>query len=284
MTRRWCQNWWWVVLAVWGVAASTAPWWGQAVNEISLSRMFAVPGVGLWLGADELGRAILPRVLAGAAISAPLAALVVAITLSFGAIFGIVIGWRGGTLELIAIRVLDLFQAFPGLLLAIALAGLLGPGLGNVALALCVVGWVGFARLARAQTASLKYREHVLAARALGTPNWRILLIHVVPLLAGPLLVEATFAFAATIAAEAGMSFLGLGAQPPSASWGSMLREATQFLLIAPHMLLGPGLAIISLVMAVQTAGERLREHWQVPGSFPIGNPPSLRANAKQSS
>ncbi len=282
MTSRWYQHWWWVVLAAWGVAACIAPLLGDAINQISLPRMFAVPGAGLWLGADELGRAILPRVLAGAAISAPLAALVVATTLSFGTAFGIVIGWCGGTLELIAIRVLDLFQAFPGLLLAIALAGLLGPGLGNVALALCVVGWVGFARLARAQTASLKHREHVLAARALGTPNWRILLIHVVPLLAGPLLVEATFAFAATIAAEAGMSFLGLGAQPPTASWGSMLREATQFLLIAPHMLLGPGLAIISLVMAVQTAGERLREYWLVPGGFPIGKPSSLRSSQRR--
>ncbi len=280
MTPRWYQHWWWVVLAAWGVVACMAPLLGDAINQISLPRMFAEPGAGLWLGADELGRAILPRVLAGAAISAPLAALVVTATLIFGASFGAVIGWCGGTLELLAIRVMELFQAFPGLLLAIALAGLLGPGLGNVALALCVVGWVGFARLARAQTASLKHREHVLAARALGTPSWRILLIHVLPLMAGPLLVEATFAFASTIAAEAGMSFLGLGAQPPTPSWGSMLREATQFLLIAPHMLLGPGLAIISLVMAVQTAGERLRDYWQAPASLS----PSLRSSQRRDS
>ncbi|MGD9603474.1 MAG: ABC transporter permease, partial [Gammaproteobacteria bacterium] len=162
-------------------------------------------------------------------------------------------------------RVMDLFMAFPGLLLAIALAGLLGPGLANVAIALAVVGWVGFARLARAQTAALKARDHVLVARALGTPTWRILGVHVLPLLAGPLVVEATFAFAATIAAEAGLSFLGLGAQPPTPTWGNMLREATHFLLIAPHMLLGPGVAIVSLVMAVQAAGERLRVRWEVP-------------------
>lgn len=265
MSHRLRRDWWLVVIGAWGLAAVFTPLLGDTLHRIDLPRMFAAPGAGLWLGADELGRAIAPRVIAGAAISAPLAALVVAASLGFGAAFGIAAGWCGGTFELLAIRCMDLFQAFPGLLLAIALAGLLGPGLSNVAFALCLVGWVGFARLARTQTASLKHREHVLVAHALGTPTLQILRIHVVPLLAGPLLVEATFAFAGAIAAEAGMSFLGLGAQPPTASWGSMLREAMQFLLIAPHMLLGPGLAIMSLVMAVQVAGERLREYWQVP-------------------
>lgn len=259
------RYWWLVIIGAWGLAALAAPLLGDSINRIDLPRMFAAPGSQLWLGADELGRAIAPRVIAGAAITAPLATLVVFASLGFGAAFGIAVGWCGGPLELFAIRGMDLFQAFPGLLLAIALAGLLGPGLGNVAFALCLVGWVGFARLARAQTASLKQREHVLVARALGTPSLQILRRHIVPLLAGPLSVEATFAFAGAIAAEAGMSFLGLGAQPPTASWGSMLREATQFLLIAPHMLLGPAFAIISLVMAVQVAGERLREYWQVP-------------------
>jgi len=258
-------KWWVVVLGVWALAAACAPWYGDTVNHLDLERMFATPARGLWLGADELGRAIAPRVFVGAAVSAPLAALVVTVSLLGGALVGILAAWRGGALEACVVRAIDLFMAFPGLLLAIALAGVLGPGLGNVAIALCLVGWVGFARLARAQTASLKHREHVLVARALGTPPWRILAVHVVPLLTGPLLVEATFAFATTIAAEAGLSFLGLGAQPPTATWGNMLREAMQFLLIAPHMLLGPGIAVVSLVMAVQTAGERLRMRWAVP-------------------
>jgi peptide/nickel transport system permease protein len=258
------QYWWVLLLAAWVIATVLSQRVAPEINQVELARMFAPPSSELWLGADELGRAIAPRVLAGAAISVPLAALVVIISLLVGATFGLLVGWCGGALELVAIRVMDLFQAFPGLLLAIALAGLLGPGVGNVVWALCLVSWVGFARLARAQTASLKHREHVLVARALGTSTPWILLRHVLPLLAGPLLVEATFAFAATIAAEAGMSFLGLGAQPPSPAWGSMLREATQFLLIAPHMLLGPTLAIVSIVLAVQAGAERLRVRWAV--------------------
>lgn len=259
-------RWWWAsVLALWGLGALAVHWTGRDVNAIDLGRMFVPPSPGLWLGADELGRAIAPRVLAGAGLSLPLAALVVSVSLLVGSALGVVAGWCGGRLERWLVRSMDLFMAFPGLLLAIALAGLLGPGLGNVAFALALVGWVGFARLARAQTATLRARDHVLVARALGTPVWRILGVHVVPLLAGPLLVEATFAFAATIAAEAGLSFLGLGAQPPTATWGNMLREATQFLLIAPHMLVGPGFAILSLVVAIQAAGERLRERWALP-------------------
>lgn len=259
------RHWYLWVLVGWCALACVAPWCVEAGNRIALETAFAPPSAGLWLGSDDLGRSILLRTVAGAAVSAPLATGVVLVSLCVGTLLGTLGAWRGGWLDACLQRVIELFQAFPGLLLAIALAGILGPGTGNVALALCLVGWVGFARLARAQAASLKSREHVLVARALGTPEARILRRHIVPLLAAPLLVEATFAFAATLAAEAGMSFLGLGAQPPMAAWGSMLREATQFLLVAPHMLIGPGFAILSLVMAMQTAGEHLRRRWQLP-------------------
>ena len=143
MTPRWYQHWWWVVLAAWGVVACMAPLLGDAINQISLPRMFAEPGAGLWLGADELGRAILPRVLAGAAISAPLAALVVTATLIFGASFGAVIGWCGGTLELLAIRVMELFQAFPGLLLVLRLRAYLAQALATWrSRSVWLAGWV----------------------------------------------------------------------------------------------------------------------------------------------
>ncbi|MGH8595065.1 MAG: ABC transporter permease, partial [Gammaproteobacteria bacterium] len=221
--------------------------------------MFAVPQPGFWLGADDLGRAIGPRIIAGAAISCPVAFLVVAISLLVGATVGVTAAWSGGIWDLLAVRIMDVFLAFPGILLAIALAALLGAGLNNVVFALCLVGWVGFARLARAQALSLKRREHVQAAQVLGTSTARLLIRHIVPLLMGPLVVEAVFAFAATIAAEAGMSFLGLGAQAPTPSWGNMLREAAQYLLIAPHMLVGPSLAIVSLVLAIHRCGERMR-------------------------
>ena len=254
------HRWWMFVLVAWAVAAGCGIWLLAEVNQVALAQMFAPPRPGLWFGADDLGRAIGPRVLAGAAISCPVVALVVALSLSVGMIVGVSAAWLGGLWDLIAVRIMDVFLAFPGILLAIALAALLGAGMGNVIFALCTVGWVGFARLARAQVLSLKQREHVQAARVLGTPDFQLLRRHVVPLLMGPLVVEAVFAFGTTIAAEAGMSFLGLGAQAPTPSWGNMLREAAQYLLIAPHMLLGPSIAIVSLVLAIQAGGERLRE------------------------
>jgi len=162
---------------------------------------------------------------------------------------------------------MDIFLAFPGILLAIALAAVLGPGVENVLIALSIVSWVGFARLARAQTLSVKQRDHVLVAQALGTPVLQICLRHILPLILAPLIVEATFAIAAVIIAEAGLSFLGLGVQPPTPSWGAMIKDGTRYLLIAPHMALGPGLALLSLVIAINTLGDRLRDALQIKRS-----------------
>ena len=265
MTRRILPTWWLMILCVWATAAIFAPLALAPATQVDLTQMFATPGAAFGLGADDLGRSIAARVIAGAAISCPLAALVVIVTTLAGTSFGLLCGWRGGVLDVIGARVMDVFMAFPGFLLAIALAGLLGPGLLNIVVALSVVGWVGYARLARAQTLSLKSREHVWAARALGTREFTLVARHIVPLLAGPILVEAVFGCAATIAQEAGLSFLGLGAQPPTPAWGAMLREAAQFLLVAPHLMLGPGGAIVSLVLAVQAGGEWLRQRWQIP-------------------
>jgi peptide/nickel transport system permease protein len=158
----------------------------------------------------------------------------------------------------------DVFLAFPGLLLAIALAGLLGPGIGNLVLALALVGWVGFARLARSQVLSLKRREHVTAARALGTRSARVLLRHLLPLISAPLIVEASFAVAAVVVAESGLSFLGLGVQPPDASWGSMIRDGVRYMLVAPHLVLAPGAALFTVVLSVNLWGDRLRDHLDV--------------------
>lgn len=255
------------VLVLWALVAVFAPISIVSANRVDLARMFAPPSAALWLGADDLGRAIGPRVLEGAAISCSVAFLVVAISTAVGTVYGLLSAWAGGVVDLVGTRVMDMFMAFPGILLAIGLAGILGPGLDNVVIALCTVSWVGFARLARAQTLSMKHREHVLVARALGQPPAIILLKHVLPLIAAPLIVEATFAVAAVVIAEAGLSFLGLGAQPPTPSWGSMIKDATQFLLIAPHMVLGPGVALLSLVVAVNVLGDRLRDRWQVQRS-----------------
>jgi peptide/nickel transport system permease protein len=149
-------------------------------------------------------------------------------------------------------------------LLAIALAGVLGPGLDNVIVALCCVSWVGFARLARAQTLAVMARDHVLAARALGSRRGYVVTRHLLALIAAPLLVEASFVLASAVVAEAGLSFLGLGAQPPLASWGGMIRQATQFMVVAPYMLVGPCLALMSLAISANVLGDRLRDAWQL--------------------
>ena len=161
-------------------------------------------------------------------------------------------------------RVTDVFLAFPGMLLAIAFAAVLGPGLNNLLLALCMTSWVGYARLTRAQALALRQRQHVQASEALGASPWRLMRHHMLPLLAAPLVVEATYSMAGLVIAEASLSFLGLGIQAPQASWGSMLRDGVRYLLVAPHYVLATGLSLMSLVLAINLLGDRLRDHWDV--------------------
>jgi peptide/nickel transport system permease protein len=225
-----------------------------------LTANFTIPTIDAWLGYDELGRPILDRLIMGASTSFFVAFFVVIISLSVGTLIGTFSAWIGGYFDLIIVRIMDIFLAFPGLLLAIALSGLLGPGIENVVIALSIVGWVGFARLARAQTLSVKQREHVLAAIALGARTPRILYYHILPLLIAPLTIEATFNIAGVVIAEAGLSFLGLGIQPPNASWGSMIRDGTQYMLVAPHLVLAPGIALLLIVLSVNMLGDQLRD------------------------
>jgi peptide/nickel transport system permease protein len=185
---------------------------------------------------------------------------VVLISTLVGSLLGATAAYIGGWLDQLLVRVVDTFLAFPGILLAIALAGVMGPGIGNVIIALSLVGWVGYARLARAQVLSLKQRDHVTAAIALGQGRVYIIRHHLLPLITAPLIVEATFGIAAVVIAEAGLSFLGLGVQPPDASWGSMIRDGTRYMLVAPHLVLAPGLAIMLVVLAVNLLGDRLRD------------------------
>jgi peptide/nickel transport system permease protein len=173
---------------------------------------------------------------------------------------GLVAGYFGGWADRVLMHVTDVFLAFPGILLAIAFAAVLGPGIGNLVLALCLTSWVGYARLTRAQALSLRQRQHVLAAQTLGASAPRILLHHILPLLAAPLLVEITFNIASLVIAEASLSFLGLGIQPPHASWGSMLRDGVRYQLVAPHYVLAVGLNLMSLVLAVNVMGDKLRD------------------------
>jgi peptide/nickel transport system permease protein len=229
-------------------------------NRVDLPSVLAGPDAGAWLGYDELGRPLLDRLVSGARTSFVVSVSVVALSLVVGTLIGATSAWLGGLVDHVVVRVIDVFLAFPGILLAIALAGILGPGVGNVVLALAVVGWVGFARLARAQVMSVKEREHVRAAIALGARFPRILRLHLLPLIGAPLVVEATFGIAGVIIAEAGLSFLGLGVQPPEPSWGTVIREGTRYMLVAPHLVLVPATLIAVVVLCVNLLGDRVRD------------------------
>jgi peptide/nickel transport system permease protein len=212
------------------------------------------------LGRDGLGRDVLARVLHGARISLAVGAAVVTISLVAGVAIGATAGWSGGWIEEGVVRVIDVLLAFPGLILAIALAAALGPSLVNVVIALSALGWTGYARLARGEVLALRRRDFVSAAEALGAGPVRIVLRHVLPLAAPILLVQATFGMAGAIVAEASLSFLGLGAPPPLPSWGAMIDEGRPFLLVAPHVVFWPGLALAATVLGLQLLGDGLRD------------------------
>jgi peptide/nickel transport system permease protein len=252
------------ILFIWIICAILGPWLPLSPNHIELSSILESPSATAWLGSDDLGRPILDRLIMGAQTSFMVAFWVIIVSVTVGTLIGTVSAWLGGYFDLVIVRIMDVFLAFPGILLAIALSGILGPGIENVVFALSIVGWVGFARLARAQTLSIKNREHVRAALALGAKTPRILRYHVIPLLMAPLIVEATFGIAGIVIAEAGLSFLGLGVQPPTASWGSMIRDGTAYMLVAPHMVLAPGLALLLVVLSVNILGDKLRDFLDV--------------------
>ena len=249
-----------LILSVWIILAIFAPVLPLYPDQIFLDKILLAPNWQQWLGYDDLGRSISARLIMGARTSLSVAIVVVSISFLFGTFIGIIAAWFGSFWDKCLVMVIDLFMAFPGILLAIALAGLLGPGLMNAVIALSIVSWVGFARLARVQTLAIKDRDHINAAHALGTTDLIISTKHILPLIMAPLVIEATFAFAGVIIAEAGLSFLGLGVQPPAASWGSMIKDGTRYMLIAPHMVLAPGFAILSLVLCINLLGDTLRD------------------------
>lgn len=254
------------VLILWAVAALIGPALDLEPNRIDLPAILSPPGEGGALGNDDLGRPVLDRLLVGARTSFLVAFGVVAVSLIVGSLIGGLAGMLGGWTDFLLMRLIDVFLAFPGILLAIALAGVMGPGVDNLVIALSAVGWVGYARLVRAQVLSLKGRDHVTAAVALGTGQLRILVRHLLPLTLAPVIVEATFGVASIVIAEAGLSFLGLGVQPPEASWGSMIRDGAGYMLVAPHLVLAPGIAISLVVLAVNLLGDRLRDWLDVRG------------------
>lgn len=211
-------------------------------------------------GMDELGRDLLARMLSGARISLLVGITVVTLSAALGTLVGAVAGYRGGWLDELTGRVMDVLLAFPGILLAIALVAVLGPSLTNVVLALVIIGWVGYARLVRGQVLKVRELEYVQAARAIGASTPRVIVRHVIPATLSAVVVQATFGMAGIIIAEASLSFLGLGVQPPTPSWGTMLDAGRAHIFDAPHLTIFPGLAIAVIVLGFNFAGDALRD------------------------
>ncbi len=228
---------------------------------IHLHARLQSPSATHWFGTDELGRDILSRVIYGTRISLFVATSVVSIALFFGVIFGSIAGYYGGWLDaFLNVLVMNTFMALPGILIAIALVAFLGPGMTNLILALSITGWVGYARLVRAQVLAVREREFVEAARAMGATNLRIITRHILPNIIQPVMVQAAIGMAGTILAEATLSFLGLGVPPPMPSWGVMLNDARAHLFDAPHMVIFPAIAIMLAVLSFNFIGDSLRD------------------------
>jgi peptide/nickel transport system permease protein len=252
------------ILAFWLVAVIFGRLLGLHGNEIDLHRVLASPSLQQWLGADDLGRDILARILRGVEVSFLVAVAVTFFTMLVGVFIGMVSGFYGGKIDQLLMQVTDVFLAFPGILLAIAFAAVLGPGMLNLVFALCLTGWVSYARLTRGQTLALRSRQHVLAAESLGASPLRLMLKHILPLLGSVLMIEATYSLASIMIAEASLSFLGLGIQAPNASWGAMLRDGVRYMLVAPHYVLMVGLSLMSLILAINLGGDYLRDKMDV--------------------
>jgi peptide/nickel transport system permease protein len=242
-----------------------APWIANYdVGATNLSMRYLAPSAQHWFGTDSTGRDIFSRVVFGARISLQVGVIVVAVSAIVGTALGAIAGYYGGWVDrIVSGYVFNVFLAFPGLLLAIAMVAFLGAGLNKLIFALCIIGWVGYARLIRAQVLKVREYDFVQAARALGASDARILLIHILPNAIQPLIVQASLGMAGAVLSEAALSFLGLGVPPPAPSWGVMIEEARDLstLQAAPHALIFPGIAIALSVLAFNFIGDGLREH-----------------------
>lgn len=229
-------------------------------NAQDLSRRMTGPSSQNLLGRDEFGRDILSRIIYGSRISLSVGLLVTSISMTLGVAIGVSVGYFGGWIEELTMRLVDIVLAFPGILLAIMLMAVLGQSLFNVVIALCLTGWAPYARLARGESLSIREREYVLAARALGASGYRIISRHLLPNIMSPIVVKATLGMAGVIVAEAALSFLGLGVRPPTPSWGAMLNSARAYILVTPHLVIFPGVAIMLVVLSLNLLGDGLRD------------------------
>lgn len=251
-----------LLLAGFTLAAVLAPWLAPAdPAQIALRHRLLAPSPGHWFGTDELGRDILSRIVYGARVSLTVAVSVVGLSLAVGLVAGSVAGFYGGWMDTVLnVYLTNAFLALPGILLAIAFVAFVGPGLGNVVLALALSGWVNYARLVRAQVMAVREREFVEAARAIGATDLRILCRHILPNIVQPVIVQGAIGMAGAVLAEATLSFLGLGVPAPTPSWGAMLNDARSHLFDAPHLAVFPAAAVMLMVLGFNFVGDALRD------------------------
>jgi peptide/nickel transport system permease protein len=251
-----------LLVAIFIFFALFAPWIApQNPATIDLPGRLMAPSTAHWCGTDELGRDILSRLIYGSRISMLVGTCVVAASLAIGLIIGSIAGYYGGGIDrFVNVVLMNAFLSFPGILLAIAFVAFRGPGIFNLIFALSLGGWVGYARLVRAQVLAVREREFVEAARALGATDLRVILRHILPNIIQPIIVQAAIGMAGAILAEATMSFLGLGVPPPTASWGAMLNDGRAYLFDAPHLVIFPALAVMLAVLSFNFIGDALRD------------------------
>ena len=251
-----------VLVTIFVICALFAPWISpQDPAHIDLPTRLAGSSPTHWSGTDELGRDILSRLIYGSRISMLVGSCVVAASLALGLIVGSIAGYYGGRIDrFVNVVVMNAFLSFPGILLAIAFVAFRGPGIFNLVLALSLGGWVGYARLVRAQVLAAREREFVEAARALGASDLRVIVRHILPNIIQPIIVQAAIGMAGAILAEATMSFLGLGVPPPTASWGTMLNDGRAHLFDAPHLVIFPAMAVMLAVLSFNFIGDALRD------------------------
>ena len=251
------------VIATWVIIAITVPWWAPYDPVARVGDALESPSGSHWLGTDGLGRDVLTRTLYGTRQSMPLALLVIIFGVSIGCVLGAMAGFIGGWVDSVIMRIADVMLSFPAILLAMVVTAALGKGLFNIGIAMVIVWWPIYARLLRAQILSVKEQEHVESARAAGAGKWRVLMVHVLPLSMTPVLVNATMDFGLVVLLAAGLSYVGLGAVPPTPEWGLSINEGTlyfhQWWIAA-----GPGVAILSIVLAFNFLGDGLRDYLDV--------------------
>lgn len=230
------------------------------VYEMNMPNRLKAPSSAHLFGTDDFGRDLLTRILFGARISLAVSLGTVGLAVLIGVTIGLTSGYLGGATDMWLMRVVDVFLSFPAILLALALVAVLGTGLGNLIVALALVSWTTYARVVRASTLAIKEEEYITAARVVGVPTWRVLVRHVLPNAAAPIIVIAALGMGNAVVSEAAMSFLGLGVQPPEPSWGTTLTFGLAFLREDPYLSTFPGLAIMFVVLGFNLLGDGLRD------------------------